>query len=89
MSAGATDLNGRVRAIALGATETGLEGGAGAAADYLRARRLRVQTRANFSHSRYDYRINVLKLQQAAGILPEQSLSSVNTLLREPPPPVP
>ena len=59
------------------------------AADDLQARRLWVQTGANFSHSRYDYLINVPKLQQAAEILSEQSLSSVNTLLRESPPPVP
>ena len=51
--------------------------------------RLWVQTRANFARSRYDYLINVLNLQQAARILSDQSLSSVNTLLREPPPPVP
>lgn len=75
--------------IALGATEAGFEAGTRPAVDVLPARRLQVQTRANFSCSRYDYLINVLKLQQAPGILSEQSLSSVNTLLRESPPPVP
>lgn len=56
----------------------------------LPAGRLWVQTRANFSHSRYDYLLNVVKLQQAAAIISEQGLSSVSTLLREsPPPPVP
>jgi hypothetical protein len=57
--------------------------------DALQARRLWVQTRANYSRSRYDYLINVLKLQQAAAIISEQGLSSVNALLRESPPPVP
>jgi hypothetical protein len=71
--------------IAPQATEAGIR----PAIDVLQARRLWVQTRANFARSRYDYLINVLKLQQAAGILSDQSLSSVNTLLREPPPPVP
>jgi outer membrane protein TolC len=75
--------------IALGTTEAGFEAGTRPAVHVLPARRLRVQNRANFSRSRYDYPINVLKLQQAAGILSEQSLSSVNTLLRESPPPVP
>jgi outer membrane protein len=75
--------------IALQATEAAYEAGARPAIDVLQARRLWVQTRANFSRSRYDYLINVLKLQQAAGILSEQSLSSVNSLLRELPPPVP
>lgn len=75
--------------IALQATEAGYEAGTRPAVDVLEARRLWVQTRANFSRSRYDYLINVLKLQQAAGILSEQSLSSVNSLLREPPPAVP
>ncbi len=81
----ATESNG----IALQATEAGYEAGMRPAVDVLQARRLWVQTRTNFSRSRYDYLINVLKLQQAAGILSEQSLSSVNSLLREPPPPVP
>jgi outer membrane protein len=75
--------------IALQAAEAAYESGAQPAVDVLQARQLWVQTRANFSRSRYDYLINVLKLQQAAGILSDQSLSSVNALLREPPPPVP
>jgi outer membrane protein len=74
---------------ALEATEAAYEAGTRPAVDVLQARRLWVQTRANFSHSRYDYLINVLKLQQAAGILSDQSLGSVNALLREAPPPVP
>jgi outer membrane protein len=75
--------------IALQATEDGYEAGARPAVDVLQARRLWMQTRANFARSRYDYLINVIKLQQAAGILSDQSLSSVNTLLRDAPAPVP
>ena len=75
--------------VALRATEDGYEAGMQPATDVLQARRLWVQTRANFSRSRYDYLINVVKLQQAAGILSEQSLGSVNSLLRETPPAVP
>jgi outer membrane protein len=81
----AVDSNG----IALDATEAGYEAGTRSAVDVLQARRLWVQARTNYSHSRYDYVINLLKLQQAAGILSEQSLSGVNAGLKEPPAPAP
>ncbi len=66
---------------ALKATESGYEAGTRTAVDVLESRRLWIQAQTNYSRSRYDYLINVLKLQQAAGILSEQSLTSVNRWL--------
>jgi outer membrane protein len=68
---------------ALNATEAGYEAGTRTAVDVLESRRLWIQATTDYSRSRYDYMINVLKLQQAAGILSEQSLNRLNTLLKE------
>ncbi len=68
---------------ALRATEAGYEAGTRTGVDVLQARRQWVQARTNYAHSRYDYLINVLKLQQAAGTLSEQSLSGINRELTE------
>ncbi|MFI4891106.1 MAG: TolC family outer membrane protein [Steroidobacterales bacterium] len=73
--------------VALESTEAGYEAGTRSAVDVLQSRRLWVQARTNYARSRYDYLINVLKLQQAAGILSEQSLGSINSGLKEPPAP--
>ena len=53
----------------------------------LESRRRWIQAQTDYSRSRYDYMINVLKLQQAAGILSEQSLNRLNGLLSESPQP--
>jgi outer membrane protein len=80
-------------ATALTATQAGYEAGTRTAVDVLESRRLWIQAQTDYSRSRYDYMINVLKLQQAAGILSEQSLDKLNSLLKEqplasdPPPP--
>jgi outer membrane protein len=68
---------------ALNATEAGYEAGTRTAVDVVESRRLWIQAQTDYSRSRYDYMINVLKLQQAAGILSEQSLNRLNTLLKE------
>jgi outer membrane protein len=68
---------------ALNATEAGYEAGTRTAVDVVETRRLWIQARTDYSRSRYDYMINVLKLQQAAGILSEQSLNRLNSLLKE------
>jgi outer membrane protein len=70
-------------ATALNATEAGYEAGTRTAVDVVESRRLWIQAQTDYSRSRYDYMINVLKLQQAAGILSEQSLNRLNALLRE------
>jgi outer membrane protein len=74
-------------ATALKATESGYEAGTRTAVDVLQSRQLWVQAQTDYSRSRYDYMLNVLKLQQAAGILSEQSLARMNSLLKDSPPP--
>jgi outer membrane protein len=77
-------------AISLRATESGYEAGTRTAVDVLQSRQLWVQAQTDYSRSRYDYMLNVLKLQQAAGTLSEQSLEKINSLLKDvPPPPTP
>jgi outer membrane protein len=68
---------------ALNATEAGYEAGTRTAVDVVESRRLWIQAQTDYSRSRYDYMINVLKLQLAAGILSEQSLNRLNSLLKE------
>jgi outer membrane protein len=76
-------------AIALRATESGYEAGTRTAVDVLQSRQQWVQAQTDYSHSRYDYMINVIKLQQAAGILSQQSLQRINALLTDLPPATP
>jgi outer membrane protein len=73
-------------ATALNATESGYQAGTRTAVDVLESRRLWIQAQTDYSRSRYDYMMNVLKLQQAAGILSEQSLNRLNVLLKDPSP---
>ncbi len=73
-------------AISLRATESGYEAGTRTAVDVLQSRQLWVQATTQYSRSRYDYMLNVLKLQLAAGILSQQSLEKINALLKDVPP---
>ena len=73
--------------VALKATEGGYEAGTRTAVDVLQSRRLWTQAQTDYSRSRYDYLINLIKLQQAAGTLSEQSLGSINDWLRDFPAP--
>ncbi len=72
--------------IALRATESGYEAGTRTAVDVLQSRQQWVQAQTDYSRSRYEYMINVIKLQQAAGILSEHSLQRINALLTDAPP---
>jgi outer membrane protein len=72
-------------ATALNATEAGYEAGTRTAVDVLESRRLWIQAQTDYSRSRYDYMINVVKLQQAAGLLSEQNLGKLNALLKDSP----
>lgn len=74
-------------ATSLRATESGYEAGTRTAVDVLQSRQLWVQAQTDYSRSRYDYMLNVLKLQLAAGILSQQSLERINSLLKDAPPP--
>ncbi len=71
--------------IALRATESGYAAGTRTALDVLQSRRQWVQAQTDYSHSRYDYLLNVIKLQRAAGILSDSSLARINGLLAEVP----
>jgi outer membrane protein len=73
-------------ATSLRATESGYEAGTRTAVDVLQSRQLWVQAQTDYSRSRYDYMLNVLKLQQAAGTLSQQSLERINSLLKDAPP---
>jgi outer membrane protein len=72
-------------ATALNATESGYEAGTRTAVDVVESRRLWIQAQTDYSRSRYDYMVNVIKLQQAAGILSEQTLNHLNALLKDAP----
>ena len=71
---------------ALKATESGYEAGTRTAVDVLQSRQQWVQAQTDYARSRYDYMINVIKLQQAAGILSEETLQRLNELLNDAPP---
>ncbi len=71
---------------ALKATEAGYDAGTRTAVDVLQSRQQWVQAQTDYAHSRYDYMINVIKLQQSAGALTEQSMQNINALLRDQPP---
>jgi outer membrane protein len=73
--------------IALHATESGYEAGTRTAVDVLQSRQQWVQAQTDYSRSRYEYMLNVIKLQQAAGTLSEESLKRINSLLIDAPPP--
>lgn len=68
---------------ALQATEAGFEVGTRTTVDVLDARRRLFEAQTNYSRSRYDYLINVLRLQLATGTLNVGDLEEINALLRE------
>jgi outer membrane protein len=51
--------------------------------DVLESRRNLVQAQTNYSRSRYDYILNVLKLRLASGTLDRAALEEVNGWLTE------
>jgi outer membrane protein len=71
-------------AAALSATESGYETGARTAVEVLDSRRRWIEAQAEYSRSRYDYMLNVVRLQRAAGILSEQTLTGLDRLLVSP-----
>jgi outer membrane protein len=68
---------------ALQATEAGYEVGTRTSVDVLQARQLLFEAQTNYARSRYDYLLNVLRLQLAAGTLDQEGLSDINALLTE------
>ena len=68
---------------ALEASEVGLEVGARTAVDVLNAQRELYRAQRDYSRSRYDYLLNVLRLKQAAGQLGAKDLQEIDGLLGE------
>jgi outer membrane protein len=68
---------------ALQATEAGYEVGTRTSVDVLEARRRLFDAQTNYARSRYDYLLNVLRLQLAAGTLDGRGLADINALLTE------
>lgn len=68
---------------ALEATEAGYEVGTRTSVDVLEARRRLFEAQTNYARSRYDYLLNVLRLNLAAGTLDQTELSEINGLLTE------
>ena len=66
---------------ALQATEAGFEVGTRTTVDVLNARRQLFQAETNYARSRYDYMINLILLQQAAGMLTRNDLEEINAWL--------
>jgi outer membrane protein len=69
---------------ALEASEVGLEVGARTAVDVLNAQRELYRAQRDYSRSRYDYLLNVLRLKQAAGQLAVKDLNEIDNLLGAP-----
>jgi len=68
---------------ALEATEAGYEVGTRTSVDVLQARQRLFQSQTDYARSRYDYLLNVLRLQLAAGTLDRTGLEEINGLLSE------
>ena len=68
---------------ALEATEAGYEVGTRTAVDVLLSRQRLFDAQSNYARARYDYVINVLTLEQAAGMLDEARLARVNGWLNQ------
>ncbi len=69
--------------VALEATEAGYEVGTRTQVDVLEARRRLFEAETNYARSRYDYLINLLRLQRAAGTLEPDRLARINSQLDE------
>ena len=68
---------------ALQASEAGFEVGTRTTVDVLNARQVLFRARTSYARTRYDYIVNVLRLQAAAGSLSVQDIGEVNSWLAE------
>ncbi|HLW74222.1 MAG TPA: TolC family outer membrane protein [Gammaproteobacteria bacterium] len=64
------------------ATETGMEVGTRTIVDVLTARQNLLTAQTGFSNARYTYLESLLQLKQAAGILTENDIKQINTLMQ-------
>lgn len=67
---------------ALEATEAGFDVGTRTSVDVLNSLRETYRSRRDLASARYDYLINILRLKQAAGVLTDEDLTSINQWLR-------
>jgi outer membrane protein len=68
---------------ALEATEAGFEVGTRTTVDVLDARRRLFEAQRDYARSRYDYLINIVRLESAAGGLKAEDLAAINGFLSE------
>lgn len=66
---------------ALEASEVGLEVGSRTAVDVLNAQQQLFGAQRDYSKSRYDYLLSILRLKQAAGVLTQKDLNEIDELL--------
>ncbi len=66
---------------ALNATQAGLEAGTRTIVDVLQSTTTLFSSKRNLSRAKYDYVLNLLKLKQAAGILKEEDIITINQWL--------
>jgi outer membrane protein len=69
---------------ALEATEAGFEVGTRTTVDVLASRRTLFEAQRDYARSRYDYLINIVRLESAAGGLVQDDLASINNFLTLP-----
>jgi outer membrane protein len=69
---------------ALEATEAGFEVGTRTTVDVLAARRTLFEAQRDYARSRYDYLINIVRLESAAGGLVQDDLATINGFLTAP-----
>jgi outer membrane protein len=66
---------------ALGASQAGFDAGTRTIVDVLDSQRELLRARRDHARSRYDYLLNTLRLKQAAGIVDEGDIASINSML--------
>jgi outer membrane protein len=69
---------------ALEATEAGFEVGTRTTVDVLDARRRLFEAQRDYARSRYDYLINIVRLESATGGLHQDDLDAINGFLTQP-----
>ncbi|HET9693257.1 MAG TPA: TolC family outer membrane protein, partial [Steroidobacteraceae bacterium] len=69
---------------ALEATEAGFEVGTRTTVDVLASRRTLFEAQRDYARSRYDYLINIVRLESAAGGLVQDDLATINSFLTAP-----
>ena len=69
---------------ALEATEAGFEVGTRTTVDVLDARRRLFEAQRDYARSRYDYLINIVRLESATGGLQQDDLDAINGFLTQP-----